>query len=91
VDVFQILDTYGIPLTLVTVFGWFIWKQNTYIQNELDENLDKSFSELRQIVLKLIGELKKTQLEVAKIRGYVEGIEDILSRLTNGLRKKNDN
>ena len=88
-DVFQILDTYGIPLTLVAVFGWFIWSQNKYILQELDENLDNSFSELRQIVLKLIGELKKTQLEVAKIRGYIEGIEDILTRLTgNGLRKK---
>ena len=88
-DVFQILDTYGIPLTLVAVFGWFIWSQNKYIHKELDENLDNSFSELRQIVLKLIGELKKTQLEVAKIRGYIEGIEDILTRLTgNGLRKK---
>ena len=88
-DVFQILDTYGIPLTLVAVFGWFIWSQNKYIQQELDENLDNSFSELRQIVLKLSGELKKTQLEVAKIRGYIEGIEDILTRLTgNGLRKK---
>ena len=88
-DVFQILDTYGIPLTLVAVFGWFIWSQNKYIQQELVENLDNSFSELRQIVLKLIGELKKTQLEVAKIRGYIEGIEDILTRLTgNGLRKK---
>ena len=88
-DVFTILDSYGIPLTLVAVFGWFIYKQNSYIQNELDENLDKSFNRQESIIIKLINELKKTQLELAKVRGYIEGIEDILTRLTgNGLRKK---
>ena len=35
------LEQFGIPLTVAAAFGYFIWKQNQLIQNELMEELDE--------------------------------------------------
>tara|TARA_Y100001938_G_scaffold147548_1_gene228965 strand:- start:2097 stop:2387 length:291 start_codon:yes stop_codon:yes gene_type:complete len=90
VDFIQILNDFGLPISMVIAFGFYIWKQTTYIQDELDSNLDKSFARLEGIIIKLISEQKKTQLKVERIKSYVEGIEDILCRLT-GLKMKDRN
>ena len=39
-DVFAILDQYGVPLAMCAAFGYFIWKQNSWIQNDLKRDLD---------------------------------------------------
>ena len=76
------LEQFGIPLTVAAAFGYFIWKQNQFIQKELIEELDESFGRLEAIIIKLIDQQKITQLDVKQIRGYVNGIEDILAKLT---------
>lgn len=76
------LEQFGIPLTVAAAFGYFIWKQNQFIQKELIEELDESFGRLEAIIIKLIDQQKITQLDVKEIRGYVNGIEDILAKLT---------
>ena len=78
----QFLEQFGIPLTVAAAFGYFIWKQNNWIQQELMEELDESFKRLEAIVIKLIDQQKITQLDVKEIKGYIEGIEDIMQRLT---------
>lgn len=91
-DLQTALDSYGIPLTLVIAFGYYIWKQNSYIQDELDQHLDDSFNRLEGIIVKLIDQQKSMQIELAKVKGYVEGIEDILCRLTGlKIKDRNDN
>ena len=86
-DLFAILDSYGIPLTITVAFGYFIWKQQHWIQKELVEDLDDQFKRLEGIIIKLIDQQKVTQLDIKQVKGYIEGIEHILSKLTgNGLK-----
>ena len=81
-DIVQFLEQFGIPLTVAVAFGYFIWKQNHFIQQELMEELDESFKRLEMIIIKLIDQQKITQLDIKEIKGYIEGIEDIMQRLT---------
>ena len=75
------LEQFGIPLTVAAAFGYFIWKQNQFIQNELMEELDERFKRLEAITIKLIDQIKATQLDFQALKGYVEGIEAILKKL----------
>jgi len=89
-DIVQFLEQFGIPLTVAVAFGYFIWKQNHFIQQELMEELDESFKRLEMIIIKLIDQQKITQLDIKEIKGYIEGIEDIMQRLTKRARKINE-
>ena len=82
-DLFAILDQYGIPVAVALAFGYFIWKQNSWIQDELMEELDERFKRLEAIVIKLIDQNKITQLDIKELKGYVEGIQDIMKKLTD--------
>ena len=88
-DLFQILNDFGLPVSLVIAFGWYINKNNTFIQEELQEDIEESFTRQENIIIELINQQKLTQMELAEIKGYIAGIESILQRLTgNGLKKK---
>ena len=81
-DIVQFLEQFGIPLTVAVAFGYFIWKQNHFIQQDLMEEREESFKRLEMIIIKLIDQQKITQLDIKEIKGYIEGIEDIMQRLT---------
>ncbi len=83
-----IIDQYGLPIAITIAFGYFIWKQQTWIQKELVDDLEQQFRRLEGIIVKLIDQQKITQLDIKQVKGYIEGIEDILSRLMNGEPKK---
>ena len=84
----SILDQYGLPISMVVAFGYYIWRQTQYIQKELDENIDTSFNRLEGIIIELINQQKLTQMELAEIKGYISGIENILTKMSgNGLKK----
>ncbi len=84
-----LLDQYGLPVSLVIAFGYYIWKQNQWIQKELESDMEASFTRLENIQIELINQQKLTQMELAEIKGYIAGIESILQRLTgNGLKTK---
>ncbi len=80
-DVLQILENYGIPVVVAIVFGYFIWKQNQWIQNELVEEIETNDKRLEDIIIKLIDQQKKVQLELKHMRGYMEAIKDIMVQL----------
>jgi hypothetical protein len=84
----NIIDQYGLPIAITIAFGYFIWKQQTWIQKELVDDLEQQFRRLEGIIIKLIDQQKITQMDLKQIKGYIEGIEDILSRLMNGEEKK---
>ena len=67
---------------MTIVFGYFIWKQNQWIQNDLVGEIETNDRRLENIIIKLIEQQKKTQLELKHIRGYIEGIKDIMTSLT---------
>tara|TARA_R110000823_G_scaffold192094_4_gene323774 strand:+ start:352 stop:615 length:264 start_codon:yes stop_codon:yes gene_type:complete len=84
----SIIDQYGLPISITIAFGYFIWKQQTWIQKELVDDLEQQFRRLEGILIKLIDQQKITQMDLKQVKGYIEGIEDILSRLMNGESKK---
>ena len=84
----NIIDQYGLPIAITVAFGYFIWKQQTWIQKELVDDLENQFRRLEGIIIKLIDQQKITQMDIKQVKGYIEGIEDILSRLINGEIKK---
>ena len=95
-DILAILDQYGIPIAVSIAFGYFIWKQNAFIQNTLMEELEESFTRLEGIIIKLIDQAKISQLEQKEIKASYRAIVEILASLSgNGLKekflKKNEN
>ena len=62
-DFFAILENYGIPISVAIAFGFFIWKQNKFIQDELQKELRESFERVEGIIIKLIDAQKGMQLE----------------------------
>ena len=82
-----ILDQYGLPIAVAIAFGYFIWKQQTWIQKELVDDLENQFRRLEGIVVKLIDQQKLTQMDIKQIKGYMEGIENILAKLTGDVTK----
>ena len=62
-DYLTILEQYGIPLVVAIAFWFFIQKQNKYIQDELSKEMRESFGRVEGIIIKLIDQQKKMQLE----------------------------
>ena len=88
-DILGILDQYGIPIAVSIAFGYFIWKQNTFIQKTLMEELEESFGRLEGIIIKLIDQAKISQLEQKEIKASYRAIVEILASLSgNGLKEK---
>ena len=82
-DFLTILEQYGIPICVAVAFGFFIWKQNKFIQDELMEELDERFKRLEGITIKLIDQQKKMQIEQKGIEKSYKGLVDIISKLMN--------
>ena len=77
-DVLSILETFGIPVTMTIAFGYFIWKQNNWIQNELSSDLDEKHKRLEAIVVKLIDAQKVMQLQQQDIKSSYQTIVEVI-------------
>ena len=85
----DILEQYGIPLCVAIAFGFFIWKQNKFIQDELNKELRESFDRVEGILIKLIDQQKKMQLEQKGIENSYKTLVEVIAKLSgNGLRDK---
>tara|TARA_Y100000310_G_C20560970_1_gene753045 strand:+ start:467 stop:775 length:309 start_codon:yes stop_codon:yes gene_type:complete len=88
-DWLQILEQYGIPVVVAIAFGFFIWKQNKFIQDELMDELDGNFKRVEGIIIKLIDQQKKIQLEQKVIESSFKTIVEMMAALSgNGMRDK---
>jgi len=88
-DFLVILEQYGIPICVAIAFGFFIWRQNQFIQDTLMEELEESFTRLEQINIKLIDAIKKMQIALAEKESKISAIIEIMASLSgNGLKKK---
>ena len=88
-DILNIINDFGLPVSMVIACLYFINKQSKWIQDELEEDMTEQFARLEQIQIELISQQKKTQMELTKVRGYIEGIESILTKMSgNGLSQK---
>ena len=50
-DILQIIETFGVPIAVAIAFGYFIWKQNKYIQDDLTKDIKDQFQRLEGIVI----------------------------------------
>ena len=94
---FDILEKFGVPVTMCIAFGFFIWKQNKFIQDELQKELRESFERLenmidkdfRNIVIGLINAQKESQIKISEMNRSYKAIVEIMSYLSgNGLKDK---
>ena len=88
-DWLLILEQYGIPIVVAIAFGFFIWKQNKFIQDELQKELRESFDRVEGIIIKLIDQQKKMQIEQKGLEKSQRTLVEIIARLSgNGLKHK---
>ena len=88
-DFLVILEQYGVPIAVAVAFGFFIWKQNKFIQDELQTELRESFGRLESILIKLIDAQKGMQINQAEIKSKIAAIIEIMASLSgNGLKEK---
>ena len=88
-DIFAILDQYGVPLAMCAAFGYFIWKQNSWIQNDLKRDLDDANERFEKIVIGLINSQTNMQLDIKDSKASYRAIVEILASLSgNGLKEK---
>ena len=95
-DIVNILETFGLPVAMVIALGWYVNRQNSFIQNELQTELRESFTRVESIIIKLIDAQKTMQMNQKEIMASYRAIVEILAAMSgNGLkdkflRKKND-
>ena len=88
-DWLTILEQYGIPVVVAIAFGFFIWKQNKFIQDELSKEMRESFGRVEGIIIKLIDQQKKMQLEQKGLENSYKTLVEIIANLSgNGLKDK---
>ena len=80
-DFLAILENYGIPVVVAIAFGFFIWKQNKFIQDELMEELDERFKRLEGIVIKLIDQQKLMQMDIKEYKGALRMFIRLIKQL----------
>ena len=80
----EVIEKFGIPVAVAMAFGFFIWKQNKYIQDDLTKDIHQKFDRLEGIIIALINQQKKIQIE---LRGLKASYESLVQIITNLLRK----
>tara|TARA_R100001443_G_scaffold113414_1_gene128019 strand:+ start:77 stop:346 length:270 start_codon:yes stop_codon:yes gene_type:complete len=77
----EIIEKFGIPVAVAMAFGFFIWKQNKYIQDDLTKDIHQKFNRLEGIIIKLIDQQKKMQIEMRGIVKSYQSLVEIITKL----------
>ena len=77
----EVIEKFGIPVAVAMAFGFFIWKQNQYIQKDLTKDIHEKFNRLEGIIVKLIDQQKKMQIEQRGIVKSYQTLIEIITRL----------
>ena len=83
-DPIQILEKFGVPIAFCLGLALFIYKQNKYIQDDLTKDIHQKFNRLEGIIIKLIDQQKKMQIEQRGIVKSYQTLIDIITRLFKG-------
>ena len=84
----EVIEKFGIPVAVAMAFGFFIWKQNKYIQDDLTKDIHQKFNRLEGIIIKLIDQQKKMQIEQRGIVKSYQTLIDIITRLFKSSKEK---
>ena len=86
-DPLQILEKFGFPVLIALALGYLLWKQQHWIQDELIEEIEERFKRLEMIVIKLIDQQKKMQIE---LRGLTKSYQSLVEIVTKLIKKEKD-
>ena len=81
-DWLVILERYGIPLVVAVAFWIFIQIQNKFIQDELTRELRESFNRIENIIITLINQQKKMQLEQKGLENSYRTLVEVIAKLS---------
>ena len=84
----EIIEKFGIPIAFCMGLAWFIYKQNKYIQDDLTKDVHQKFNRLEGIIIKLIDQQKKMQIEM---RGIVKTYQTLVEIITKLIKSNKDN
>ena len=85
----DLLERFGIQLVVAGLFWVYIQKQQKYITEELSKELRESFVRLEGIIITLIDQQKKMQVEQKGLERSFKALVEIIATLTgNGLKDK---
>ena len=77
----EVIEKFGVPVAVAMAFGCFIWKQNKYIQDDLTKDIHQKFNRLEGIIIKLIDQQKKMQIEQKGILTSYKSLVEIVTKL----------
>jgi len=77
----EILEKFGFPAAIAMAMGYFIWRSQTYIQDDLSKDIANKFERLEGIIIALINQQKKMQIELRGIKAKYESLVDIVLKL----------
>ena len=80
-DPIVILQEFGFPVLIALSLGYLLWKQQHWIQDELIEELEEKFKRIEMIIIKLIDQQKKMQIEQRGILKSYQSLVDIVTKL----------
>lgn len=62
-------------------FGWYIIQRTKFLEETLTAQIDEDMGRLEAIIVALISQIKLAQLDIKEIKGYIEGLNDILAKI----------
>ena len=62
-------------------FGWYIIQRTKFLEETLTSQIDEDMGRLEAIIVALISQIKLAQLDIKEIKGYIEGLNDILAKI----------
>ena len=83
----ELLDQYGLPIAILIPLGYFLWKQQHWIQEELIEELEERFKRLEGIIIKLIDNAKKNEIKQEGIEKSFKALVQIITKLLKEIKK----
>jgi acetamidase/formamidase len=84
-DPIAILQEFGFPVLIALSLGYLLWKQQHWIQDELIEELEEKFKRIEMIIIKLIDQQKKMQIEQ---RGILKSYQSLVNIVTKLMKKE---
>ena len=76
-----LIDQYGLPIAMLVGFGWYIIQRTKFLEETLTREMNEDFGRLEAIIVAVISQIKLAQLKVEEVKGYIEGINDILAKI----------
>tara|TARA_Y100001938_G_scaffold63590_1_gene88465 strand:- start:10163 stop:10423 length:261 start_codon:yes stop_codon:yes gene_type:complete len=77
----NLIDQYGLPIAMIICFGWYIIQRTKFLEETLTEQIDEDMGRLEAIIVQLISQVKLAQLDLKEVKGYIEGLNDILAKI----------